>query len=78
MKRKEIKSSNISSIGYDKKSQILEVEFSNGSIYQYWPVEEKRYKNLIEAESPGKLFAKNIRNDSDLNYSKVTNDNSDI
>ena len=38
MKREHVESSNIESIGYDVKTQTLEIEFLNGAIYQYFDV----------------------------------------
>jgi hypothetical protein len=35
MNRDSVASSNITSAGYDETAQTIEVEFSNGSIYQY-------------------------------------------
>ena len=35
MKRVSVQSSNICSIGYDENQSILQVEFNNGSIYNY-------------------------------------------
>ena len=34
MERKRVNSSKIRSIGYDEKSQVLEVEMSNGQVFQ--------------------------------------------
>ena len=36
MIRDPVSSSNIASIGYDSDSETLEIEFTNGSIYQYF------------------------------------------
>jgi len=36
MNRQTVSSSNIHSIGYDVKFQILEIEFQDGGIYQYF------------------------------------------
>ncbi|MEH2372315.1 KTSC domain-containing protein [Nostoc sp.] len=46
-------SSNIASIGYDAKQQILEVEFLKGSVYQYSGVSESLYTGLMSADSHG-------------------------
>ena len=40
MDRYSVASSNISAVGYDEQSETLEVEFLNGSIYQYYNVPE--------------------------------------
>ena len=63
MKRKAVESSNIASIGYDPENEILEVEFNHGGVYQYSDVPQDEYENLMNAESHGKYFSANIRND---------------
>ena len=35
MDRKHVNSSDLKSVGYDEKSQILEIEFNNGGVYIY-------------------------------------------
>lgn len=57
MDRKYVSSSNISSIG----SQVLEVEFLNGSIYQYYDVPEALYAGLMAADSHGKYLNEYIK-----------------
>ena len=51
MERIEVRSSDIRSVGYDKKMKTLEVEFKNKSIYQYSEVPEEVYVELMEARS---------------------------
>jgi hypothetical protein len=59
MERKQVKSSNVASIGYD--NGIMEVEFSNGNLYRYAGVTEADYKALSEADSIGKAFHSIVR-----------------
>ena len=61
MERTSIKSSNLRSIGYDPKSQILEIEFNNGSIYQYLRVLPLIYESLMESASKGSYLNKCIK-----------------
>ena len=61
MERKAVQSSNLKSVGYDITTKILEVEFLDGSIYQYSRVPLNIYEGLINAVSKGKYFWKNIR-----------------
>ena len=44
------------SVGYDMVSRILEVEFIDGEIYQYFEVPEEIYRGLLAAESKGRYF----------------------
>lgn len=72
MERKKIVSSNINSIGYDEESTTLEVEFYNLKVYQYSPVSREGYNLLMNAESIGSFFAKNIKNNKDIQCTEVT------
>lgn len=51
----------IKAFDHDEKTQMLRVEFSNGSIYKYHDVPEKVYQNLKSAPSIGQYFNTNIR-----------------
>jgi len=63
MKRQAIESSNLASVGYDAKNEILEVEFKHGGIYQYFDVPETVFEELMNADSHGVFFSANIRNE---------------
>ena len=70
MDRKSVESSNISSIGYDTNNNILEVEFKNGDVYQYFNVPESEYKGIMEADSHGKYLNSNIKKNN-YSYQKI-------
>lgn len=61
MKRTSVQSSNIASIGYDKESQTLEIEFHNSRVYQYFDVPHGQYSALMSAGSLGSFFHNNIK-----------------
>lgn len=63
MKRSKVDSSNLASVGYDSAKKILEIEFNHGGVYQYFDVPQDAYDELMAADSHGKYFAANIRND---------------
>jgi hypothetical protein len=65
MERTYVDSSNLESVGYDSNSNILEVEFKNGTLYQYTGVPEHIFPELIAASSVGVYFNENIRNNYD-------------
>jgi hypothetical protein len=69
MKRIEVSSTNLKSVGYDLVMKILEVEFLNGSIYQYLDVSDIIYSELMNAESHGKYFNKNIK--TEYEFAKI-------
>lgn len=56
MDRIIVNSSNLVSAGYDKPSQVLEIEFQSGTIYQYLGVPETVYQGLMTAASKGEYF----------------------
>jgi hypothetical protein len=62
MERVAVSSSNIASVGHDGASQTLEIEFLNGSIYEYYDVPEDVYQELISASSVGGYFAQRVKN----------------
>lgn len=43
----------IASIGYERRSELLEVEFRNGWIYEYDAVPVDVYNGLMDADSHG-------------------------
>ena len=53
MERTPVQSSSVSSVGYDQDSSTLEVEFLNGSVYQYFGVPESIFDGLMNAPSKG-------------------------
>lgn len=61
MNRISVSSSNISSIGYDPASQTLEIEFHDGSIYQYDGVPQSAYDGLMNAGSHGQYLNQHIK-----------------
>ncbi|MDP3819094.1 MAG: KTSC domain-containing protein [Methylotenera sp.] len=61
MERTAVTSSNIASVGYDTDSATLEIEFNNGTIYQYFDVSEQVFNELKGASSVGGYLASNIK-----------------
>jgi hypothetical protein len=60
MERKRVNSSRLRSVGYDEKSMILEIEFSNGQVYQYPKVYPEVYRRFMNAPNPGAFFEDKI------------------
>ena len=61
MERQSVESSNLASIGYDAENEILEVEYKHGGVYQYFDVPENVYEELMDADSHGQYFDRNIK-----------------
>lgn len=53
MNRVSVQSSNLDSVGYDPNSQILEIAFNDGSVYQYSGVPSSVHQDLMSAASKG-------------------------
>ena len=62
MEREPVISSIISSVGYDPTTENLEIEFTNGSVYEYYGVPYEEYSELMDAGSIGEHFHQHIRN----------------
>lgn len=62
MDRELVASSNIRSAGYDEAAETLEVEFTNGTIYQYYNVPAAMYEQFKQAGSKGQFLNAYIRN----------------
>lgn len=54
---KEIKSSNIKSIGYNLSNRMAVVTFKNGNEYAYFGVDEGDYESFALSESKGKALS---------------------
>lgn len=61
MERIPVQSSNLASVGYDPATATLEVEFLNGSVYQYFGVPESVYEGLLNAPSKGSYLDQHVK-----------------
>lgn len=56
MQRIAVESSNVASVGYDEK--VMEVEFKNGGVYQYFQVEREIFDAMLASNSKGQFLNK--------------------
>ena len=56
MERKRLNSSRLRSAGYDEKSMTMEIEFSNGQVYQYIKVYPEVWRRFMAAPNPTSFF----------------------
>lgn len=56
MNRQFVNSSRVKSIGYDKQSKVLEIEFFELGIYQYIDVPLRVYETFLSVKSKGRFF----------------------
>lgn len=59
MVRQPVISTNVRSVGYD--NGILEVQFLNGSVYQYFNVPIDIYRRLVSYPHPGTFLAHAVK-----------------
>jgi YD repeat-containing protein len=51
MERKKVNSSKLRSVGYDERGRVLEVELTDGSVFQYNGVSAEVHRRLMAAPS---------------------------
>lgn len=61
MQRTPVSSSNLASVGYDDATATLEVEFHDGSVYQYFDVPAHDAEGIVNASSVGAYLAAHIK-----------------
>jgi hypothetical protein len=65
MVRQYVVSSSIRSVGFDAGSNVLEIEFSTGGVYQFHGVPESMFDELLSAPSIAKYFQHRIKESFD-------------
>ena len=63
MERKRVNASTIRSVGYDAGKQLLEIEFTSGSIVQYSGVSQEVHRQFTNSPSPASFFRDKIEED---------------
>jgi KTSC domain len=63
MERKRVNSSRVRSVGYDEKTQTLEVELSSGQVFQYSKVYPEVYRRFMAAPNPATFYEDKIAED---------------
>jgi hypothetical protein len=60
MERKRVNASTLRAVGYDAGRQILEIEFSSGTIMQYSGVSPEVHRRFMSSPSPGSFYQDQI------------------
>ena len=63
MERKKVNSSNIRTVGYDASSQTLEIELSDGTIWEYSRVPSEVHRRFMAAPTMISYYRDNIEED---------------
>lgn len=70
MQREPVSSSQIAEVGFDPAKELLEIQFTRGGVYQYSGVPAEVHRELMEADSVGSYFSKQIK--GQYPYSKLS------
>jgi KTSC domain len=60
MTRKPLSSGKLKSAGYDESSRTMEIEFTNGDVFEYKAVSRELYRQLMASPSPSSFFEDKI------------------
>jgi len=63
MERKKVNSSQIRSVGYDSAAQMLEVELTDGTIWQYSKVPSEVHRRFMAAPTMISFYRDSIEDD---------------
>jgi hypothetical protein len=61
MNRHHVESSSLASVGFSEEHNVLEVEFNNRRLYEYFGVPRALYEQLLAAQSKGAFMNRFIR-----------------
>jgi KTSC domain len=61
MERKPVESSHFAAVGYDPAAREMEIEFKNGAVYSYHGVPREFHDTMMNADSHGAFFHKNVK-----------------
>jgi hypothetical protein len=62
MTRVLVDSTSVISVSYCSIRTLLDVEFRDGTRYQFFAVPEERFQDFVSADSKGSFFNRQIRN----------------
>lgn len=66
-----VSSSNVLAMGYDEETQTCVVEFKRGGKYKIHPMTEYEYLDLREADSIGRHYNTEVKNNSKYDITKL-------
>jgi KTSC domain len=56
-----VQSSLLAGVAYDHDQAVLQLRFRGGTVYQYFHVPRQTYQDLLQADSKGAYFNRNVR-----------------
>lgn len=66
MERLALNSTSLRTAGYEPRNAVLEIEFQDGAVYQFFAVPAENHSRLLQAKSHGAYFNSHIRNRFDF------------
>jgi hypothetical protein len=60
MNRKPLFSGKLKSAGYDEATRTMQIEFTNGDVFEYTSVSREIYRQLMASPSPSSFFEDKI------------------
>lgn len=76
MNMTNVDSSQIHSIGHEERTSLLHVRFHSGSTYEYANVPLEKYQSLLQSDSVGKYFGREIKGNAAHPFRKIEEDKS--
>lgn len=61
LEHQQVSSASIESIGYDPVLAVLQIQFVEGELYEYFMVPHSTYLGLLGSSSKGRFFGEFIR-----------------
>jgi hypothetical protein len=61
MRSDAVESATLATVAYDTRNQVLQLEFRDRTIYQYFGIPAEVHEALLRAPSKGKYFNRAIR-----------------
>jgi len=71
MKMEPVESRHISHIGHEERTGLMRVRFQNGGEYMFGNVQPEKFKAMMEADSIGQFFHREIKNNKAHSYVKM-------
>ena len=66
-----LKSTRIKTVDFNEAKGIITIEFHKGGSYEYWPITNETYKELVNSNSPGNYFEQNIKKNPKISVFKL-------
>lgn len=73
MKMFPVRSSQISEVGHEARTGLMQVKFHSGQTYQYSRIPEETFKAMLMSDSVGSYFSRHIKGNENHPVHKIEN-----